>query len=179
MTGTRFIKVYGLIYEQGLMYVPVGMIILFLSCASWTWTSLYSASPLKHHVAGMQWCPNPDHYPDSKLASRSLNNSYVLSTKQSSRTSNLNIFFFFGLTWSWIEPPTSRMPGKCWTTTLPGHGHEKDENKASSYRSYSSKNLISIKRLKQNVLPGYNVKCWKSSFLMWTIDVDSWYSQLI
>ncbi len=34
--------------------------------------SLYSASPLKHHVTGRQWYSNPDLYPDSKLASRSL-----------------------------------------------------------------------------------------------------------
>ena len=35
-------------------------------------TCLYSASPLKHHATGMQWCPNPDHYPDSEPGSRSL-----------------------------------------------------------------------------------------------------------
>ncbi len=32
---------------------------------------LYSASPLKHHPTGKQWCPNPDHYPDSGPARRS------------------------------------------------------------------------------------------------------------
>ncbi len=34
--------------------------------------SLYSASPLKHHPTGKQWCPNPDHYSDSESARRSL-----------------------------------------------------------------------------------------------------------
>ncbi len=34
--------------------------------------SLYSAIPLNHHATGRQWCPNPDHYPDSEKASRSL-----------------------------------------------------------------------------------------------------------
>ncbi len=31
--------------------------------------SLYSASRLKHQATGSQWCPNPDHYPDSKPVS--------------------------------------------------------------------------------------------------------------
>ncbi len=35
-------------------------------------TSLHSATPLKHHVTGRQWCPNPDHYPDTESTSRSL-----------------------------------------------------------------------------------------------------------
>ncbi len=34
--------------------------------------SLYSASPLKHHPTGKQWCPYPDHYSDSEPARRSL-----------------------------------------------------------------------------------------------------------
>ncbi len=34
--------------------------------------SLYSASPLKHHPTGKQWCSNPDHYSDSKPARRCL-----------------------------------------------------------------------------------------------------------
>ncbi len=38
--------------------------------------SLYSASPLKHYPTGKQWCPNPDHYPDSQPASRSLTLMY-------------------------------------------------------------------------------------------------------
>ncbi len=33
-------------------------------------SSLYSASPLKHHPTGKQWCPNPDHYSDSEPARR-------------------------------------------------------------------------------------------------------------
>ena len=54
-------------------------VVLYVVCMYWThlvpvWpaASLYSAIPLKHHATGMQWCPNPDHYPDSKPASRSL-----------------------------------------------------------------------------------------------------------
>ncbi len=69
--------------------------------------SLYSASPLKHHPTGKQWCPNPDHYSDSKPARPSL--TRVLSAKQSSRTSNFNVLC---LTRPGIEPPTSRMPGE-------------------------------------------------------------------
>ncbi len=34
--------------------------------------SFYSASPLKHHATGKQWCPNPDHYSDSGPPRRSL-----------------------------------------------------------------------------------------------------------
>ncbi len=79
--------------------------------------SLYSASPLKRHPKGKQWCPNPDHYSDSEPARRSL--SFVLSAKQSSRTSNFNVFC---LMWPGIEPPTSRVPGERSTTTLPGRG---------------------------------------------------------
>ena len=52
---------------------------LYVVCMYWTRlvlvrpaASLYSASPLKHHATGRQWCPNPDHYPDSEPASRSL-----------------------------------------------------------------------------------------------------------
>ncbi len=51
------------------MCVGVGLYVLDLSCAS---PSLYSASPLKDHATGRQECPNPDHYPDSEPASRSL-----------------------------------------------------------------------------------------------------------
>ncbi len=54
---------------------------LYVMCMYWTRlvlvrpsaASLYSASPLKHHAAtGRQGCPNPDHYPESESASRSL-----------------------------------------------------------------------------------------------------------
>ncbi len=34
--------------------------------------SLDSASPLKHHPMGKQWCPNPDYYSGSEPARRSL-----------------------------------------------------------------------------------------------------------
>ncbi len=48
-----------------------------LVCMYWTRLVLVRpaaslASPLKHHPTGKQWCPNPDHYSDSKLARRSL-----------------------------------------------------------------------------------------------------------
>ncbi len=50
-----------------------------LVCMYWTLfvlvrpaASLYSASPLKHHPTGKQWCHNPDHYSDSEPATRSL-----------------------------------------------------------------------------------------------------------
>ncbi len=52
-------------------------------------------------------------------ASQSVSHTYVLSAKQSSRTLNFNIFC---LTRPGIEPPTSRMPVECSTTTLPGRG---------------------------------------------------------
>ncbi len=50
---------------------------LYVMCMYWTRlvrppASLYSASPLKHHTTGKQWCPNPDPYPDSEPASQSL-----------------------------------------------------------------------------------------------------------
>ena len=51
-------------------------------------------------------------------ASQSVANSFMLSAKQSSRTSNFNVFC---LTWPRIEPPTSCMPGERSTTTLPSH----------------------------------------------------------
>ena len=50
-------------------------------------------------------------------AGQSVSNSFMLSVMQSSRTYNFNVFC---LTRSGIEPPTSRMPGGCLTTTLPG-----------------------------------------------------------
>ena len=34
--------------------------------------TLYSANPLKYHTMGMKWCPKPDPYSDSELASWSL-----------------------------------------------------------------------------------------------------------
>ncbi len=50
-----------------------------LVCRYWTRlvlvrpaASLYSASPLKHHPMGKQWCPNSDHYSDSEPARQSL-----------------------------------------------------------------------------------------------------------
>ncbi len=52
-------------------------------------------------------------------AGQTVSNSFVLSAKQSSRTSNLNVFC---LTRPGIEPPTSRMSGERSTTTLPGRG---------------------------------------------------------
>ncbi len=52
-------------------------------------------------------------------AGQTVSNSFVLSAKQSSRTSNFNVFW---LTRPGIEPPTSRMPGERSTTTLPGRG---------------------------------------------------------
>ena len=68
-TGTRFTKLNGLVYEQSRL----------CWCMCWTRlalvrpaASLYSASPLKHHATGKQWCPNPDHYSDSEPARRSL-----------------------------------------------------------------------------------------------------------
>ncbi len=139
--------------------------------------SLYSASPLKHHVAGMQWCPNPDHYPDSELASWSL----TLMCWALSRAAEPLIwtsFFWFDTVVDW----TTNLPHARQMLKLlhyPAMVMRKMNRKLPVTWSYSSKNLISILRLKQNVLPGYNVKCWKSSFLMWTIGVDSWYRQLM
>ncbi len=44
-------------------------------CVYWTCfvvdrpaASFYSPSPWKYHATGRQWCPNPDHYPDSEQA---------------------------------------------------------------------------------------------------------------
>ncbi len=80
--------------------------------------SFYSASPSKHHATGIQWDPNPDHYPDSEPASWSLT-LYVLSAKQSRRTSNFNVFC------SGIDPPTFCMPGEHSTTSLAGRDQPK------------------------------------------------------
>ncbi len=50
-----------------------------LVCMCWTRlvlvrpaASLYSASPLKHHPTGKEWCHNSDHYSDSEPARRSI-----------------------------------------------------------------------------------------------------------
>ncbi len=53
--------------------------------------SFYSASPLKHHATGRQWCSNPDHYPNSEPVGPWVYNSFVLSAKQSSSNSNFRI----------------------------------------------------------------------------------------
>ncbi len=96
-----------------------------LVCMYWTRlllvrpvASLYSASPLKHHPTGKQWCPNPDHYSDSDPARRSL----TLLCWALSRVAEPQILTSFVLTRPGIEPPTSRMPGERSTTILPGHG---------------------------------------------------------
>ncbi len=80
--------------------------------------SLYSASPLKHHPTGKQWCPNLAHYSDSEPA-RWFLTLFALIAKQISRTSNFNVCC---LTRPGIEPPTSRIPGERSTTTLPRCG---------------------------------------------------------
>ncbi len=100
MTRIRFIKLEDLINEQGrvcrcwCVYTgPIRHFVLVRTAAS-----LFSASPLKHHAMGKQWCPNLGHIPDSEPDSQFLN-SYVLRAKQSNRTSNFNVciwwtFFF-------------------------------------------------------------------------------------
>ncbi len=50
----------------------------------------------------------------------------MLSAKQSSRTSNFNVFC---LTRPGIEPPTSRMPGERSTATVPGPGRGNEGGK--------------------------------------------------
>ncbi len=70
-------------YVDGWIRLIVGFqpLMVISPTASWVydyWTrlvlvrpaaSLYSASPLKHHPTGKQWCPDPDHYSDSEPAS--------------------------------------------------------------------------------------------------------------
>ncbi len=80
---------------------------------------LYSASPLKHHPTGKQWCPNPDHYFDSEPARWSL----TLLRWALSRAAEPQILTSFCLTCPGIEPSTSRMPGEWSTSTLPRRGY--------------------------------------------------------
>ncbi len=83
----------------------------------WPTANIYSASPVKHHATGRQKHPNQTITlaPSSQWVS----NSFMLSSKQRSRTSNFNVLY---LMQPGIERPTSRMPGEPSTTTLPGRG---------------------------------------------------------
>ncbi len=74
VTGARFTKLNGLI---GLWTESCHCVLVVCMC--WTCialvrpaASLYSASPLKHHTTGRQWCLNPGHFPDTEPASRFL-----------------------------------------------------------------------------------------------------------
>ncbi len=97
---------------------------LLVVCMCWTRlalvrtaVSLYSASPLKHHVTGRQWCPNPDQYPDSKPASRSLT-PWCWALSRAAEPQILTSFV-------WRSQGSNHQPpawGERSTTTLPGHG---------------------------------------------------------
>ncbi len=117
-----------------------------LVCMCWTrlvlvWlaASLYSASPLKHHPTGKQWCPNPDHYSDSEPARRSLT-LLCCALSRAAEPSNFNVFC---LTRPGIEPPTSRMPGERSTATLSGRGKLRWTDE-SNMVSLFSKYLVSL-----------------------------------
>ncbi len=100
---------------------------LLVVCTCWTRlalvrpaASLYSATPLKHHATGGSGVPTQTIILTPNLPV--VSNSFMLSAKQSSTTSNFNVFC---LSRPGIEPPTSRTTGERSTTTLPGRGHDK------------------------------------------------------
>ncbi len=93
--------------------------------------NLYRTSPLKPRTTvGSDSQPKPLSWP---LARQSVSNSCVLSAKQSSRTSNFNVFC---LKRPVIGPPTSLMSGERATPTLPGCGLQikKKERKGTEER---------------------------------------------
>ncbi len=115
-TGTRFYQDQWLsVWTRSCLYVV---------CMYWTRlvlvrpaANIKSASPRKHHATGRQLCPNPDHYPDSEPASRSLTRlCWALS-----RAAEPQILTFFCLTRPGIDSPTP-MWGEHSITTLPGRG---------------------------------------------------------
>ncbi len=68
-----------------------------------------------------------------------VSNSFVLSAKQSSKTSNFKVFFYA----AGIEPPTSRMPAERSTTTLPGRGESKQSPLEECYDEMTEDGLTS------------------------------------
>ncbi len=75
--------------------------------------SLYSASPLKHHPTGKQWCPNPDHYSDSEPARWSL----TLLCWAQSRAAELQILTSF----VWCDRGSNHQPPACQASAQPLH----------------------------------------------------------
>ncbi len=75
--------------------------------------SLYSASTLKHHPTGKQWCPNPGHYCDSELARRSL----TLLCWALSRAKEPQIFTSF----VWLGRGSNHQPPACQANAQPLH----------------------------------------------------------
>ncbi len=81
-----FINLDGLIWKQGRVCWCVYWIRLVLVRHA---PRLYSASPMKQHAMAMQWCSNPDHFPDSEPASRSRT---LMCLVLSRAAANLNVF---------------------------------------------------------------------------------------
>ncbi len=74
--------------QNKLVVVGVDVYVLDPSCAS----------PLKHHATGRQWCTSQPRPLSWLWTGQSVSNSFLLSAnkdaKQSSRTSNFNVFLF-------------------------------------------------------------------------------------
>ena len=75
--------------------------------------SLYSASPLKHHPTGKQWCPNPDHYSDSETVRQSL----TLMCWALSRAAEPQMLTSF----VWRDRGSNHQPPACQTNAQPLH----------------------------------------------------------
>ncbi len=79
LTLFRSYRDWNKVYQAQWLGLRTRLCLYVLVCMYWTRlvlvqpaASSYSASPLKHHATGRQWCPNPDPYPDSEPASWSL-----------------------------------------------------------------------------------------------------------
>ncbi len=94
-TGTRLIKLHGLIQQQGRVFR------CWCVCTGPVWC----LSDLR--LAGRQWCLNPDHYPGSEPACSFLT---LMCWEEQLRQGS-------SLTWPGIEPPTSRI-GLLWMTDI-------------------------------------------------------------
>ncbi len=79
----------------------------------WPAANLYSASPLKHHPTGKQWCPNPDHYSDSEPVKRSL----TLLCWALSRAAEPQILTSF----VWCGRRSNHQPPACQANAQPPH----------------------------------------------------------
>ncbi len=126
-----------------------------LVCVYWTRlvlvrpvASLYSASPLKHHPTGKQWCPNPDHNSDSEPARRSL----TLLCRALSRAAEPQILTSF----VWRGRASNHQSPACQANPQPPHypAAVSFDSPFSSYRPFWDK----WNKLSKSNLEHYKVK---------------------